>query len=211
MLESKLSNVDSRYAAVKDVFKLAFVADRISGGILSSNVVIEEWCRIVGANWGSAWPVPYYADRSAFTSFRDAICRGDGPCLNCGKSALYSKSLRCTDCLEPESKLAAEGVAKGDESDYKDTPCGEDLGDKGCYDCNGAVRPSSGRCTCCSALNYICPGTGQCYASGDWVWHWGSSLRPGFKASGEAAKEDVFQLLYRMRNGTLDKGPFEQE
>ena len=51
MHESKLSNVDSRYAAVKDVFKLAFVADRISGGIRSSNVVIEEWCRIVGANY----------------------------------------------------------------------------------------------------------------------------------------------------------------
>ena len=86
----KLPNVDSRYAAVKDVFKLAFVADRISGGILSSNVVIEEWCRIVGANH-APWPAtPNYADRIAFTSFRDAICRGDGPCLNCGKSALHS-------------------------------------------------------------------------------------------------------------------------
>ena len=58
----KLSNVDSRYAAVKDVFKLAFVADRISGGILSSNEVIEVWCRIVGANHGT-WPTtPHYAD-----------------------------------------------------------------------------------------------------------------------------------------------------
>ena len=70
---AKLSNVDDRDAAVKDVFKLAFVADRINGGILDRSVVIEEWYRTAGAHWGRSWPVPYYADRSAFTSFRDAI------------------------------------------------------------------------------------------------------------------------------------------
>jgi len=111
--ESKYSKVDSRYAVVEDVIKLAFVADRINGGVLSRGVVVEEWCRIVGANWGT-WPAsPRYADRSAFTSFRDAICRGDGPCLNCGKSALHSKSLRCTDCLEPKSKLAGNHEGDG--------------------------------------------------------------------------------------------------
>ena len=104
-----------------------------------------------------------------------------------------------------------EDLGEDDESDYEGTPYGEDTGEKGCYDCNSAVRPSSGRCTHCFKLNYICPDTGQCFAPGDWVWHRGSSWRPGFKASREAAKEDVFQLLYRMTNDTLDRELFEQE
>ena len=38
-----------------------------------------------------------------------------------------------------------------------------------------------------------------------WVWHRCSSLRPGFKVPREAAKEDAFQLLCRVRNSTLDE------
>ena len=83
----------------------------------------------------------------------------------------------------------SRGGGGGSKDDEDSDVNGEDLGDKGCYDCNNAVRPSSGWCTHCFTLNYIYPDTEQCFDPGAWVWHQCSSLRPGFKAPGRRPRK----------------------
>ena len=50
---------------MEDVFKLAFVAHRINGGILDKKLSGKEWRCFVGD--------ACYTDKKALTSFRDAI------------------------------------------------------------------------------------------------------------------------------------------
>ena len=153
---AKLSDVDARCAAAKNVSKLAFVADRISGGILDRSLAGREWCRIVGGCYGH----PDHADRSAFTSLRDAI------------NDLF------VDKEENESlKEGGDGDERGaqDEidksmskaADLEATPDGDDSRSKSadnvrwpCIDCEKAVCSGCRWCTDCLSGRgmYWCEG-----------------------------------------------------